>query len=488
MSFESEPYSVEPPREPEAETRSSSPPIGGILAWVALLGIVAAIIVLQANAPGLPPEARVESGPGGLPNSSIELQLAVKEVTPDLPVELELEPVGSIRQRLKRAIVLREFHSAPAARNAITELRKEIERARAQDPDFEPTATELRLIDLVEDRLAENPLAENPTEPSGDVRTFLDDELDWYATLLLHPPESESAERERLVGKAMRKAELLFFLFVALAGMFLTGIVLWFATPHFLRSRSARLHFEPSTFSTSLLVETLVLGILLLVVGQMIGESLIEATSLPEEFVRPIAFLATLGALVWPRLRGATARDTFRAIGWSRGAGWIRETLAAFVCYVMTIPLLLVGVITTVLIAPSALGPPASAEPFEPITQPGHPIIHELLGGGSVWPIFILASIVAPIVEETLFRGLLYRHLRHLTRRARWSLGVIASAVVSSLIFAVIHPQGWVGVPVLTAIALGLCLAREWRDSLIAPMVMHGMSNGFVLLVALQFA
>lgn len=501
MNFETEPDTGDSPgSQAEAESEpSSSIPVGGILAWIALLGIVAGLIVLQANASAVPAEARVETGPGGLPNSIIETQLAAKAVSPDLPVELELEPIGSIRQRLKRVIVLREFQSAPTARNAITELRDEIERARARDPDFEPTATESRLIDLVEAELAADERAESdPPEssdsapsrpkPSADDRELLDAELDWYATLLEHPPGSENAERERLVGKAMRKAELQLVLFVALAGMFLAGVVLWLAAPTFLRGRTVQLHFAPSTFPTSLLIETLVLGIVLLVVGQVVGEWLIQETPLSEELVRPVTFLATLGALLWPRLRGASARELFRAIGWNRGAGLIREIFAAFVCYVMTIPLLLAGVILTVLLAPNALLPPTSAEPFEPITQPGHPIVHELLGGESLWPIFILASIVAPIVEETLFRGLLYRHLRHLTRRTRWGLGVATSALVSSLIFAVIHPQGWVGVPVLTAIALGLCLAREWRDSLVAPMVMHGVSNGTVLLVALQFA
>ena len=33
----------------------------------------------------------------------------------------------------------------------------------------------------------------------------------------------------------------------------------------------------------------------------------------------------------------------------------------------------------------------------------------------------------------------------------------------------------------LAAIAVGLALMREWRGSLIAPMVMHGCSNGIVI-------
>jgi membrane protease YdiL (CAAX protease family) len=59
-----------------------------------------------------------------------------------------------------------------------------------------------------------------------------------------------------------------------------------------------------------------------------------------------------------------------------------------------------------------------------------------------------------------------------------WS--VLLSAVVLSFIFAVIHPQGLIAVPVLMALAFAFALAREWRVSLIPAMVAHGVSNGVV--------
>ena len=43
-----------------------------------------------------------------------------------------------------------------------------------------------------------------------------------------------------------------------------------------------------------------------------------------------------------------------------------------------------------------------------------------------------------------------------------------------------VHPQGIIGIPLLTMLALGFCLVREWRDSLIAPMIMHAINNGCV--------
>jgi len=51
------------------------------------------------------------------------------------------------------------------------------------------------------------------------------------------------------------------------------------------------------------------------------------------------------------------------------------------------------------------------------------------------------------------------------------------------MLFAAVHPQGWTGAPVLAAMALSFALVREWRGSLVAPMLMHGMWNGLVLVL-----
>jgi membrane protease YdiL (CAAX protease family) len=77
----------------------------------------------------------------------------------------------------------------------------------------------------------------------------------------------------------------------------------------------------------------------------------------------------------------------------------------------------------------------------------------------------------------------LYRHLRELTRIGPVWLSVLSSALFSSFIFAVIHPQGLLAVPVLMGLAIVFALTREWRGTLIPCMVAHGMSNAMVLLL-----
>jgi membrane protease YdiL (CAAX protease family) len=93
----------------------------------------------------------------------------------------------------------------------------------------------------------------------------------------------------------------------------------------------------------------------------------------------------------------------------------------------------------------------------------------------------IVACVAAPIVEETMFRGVLYRHLRGMTAGWRTALSAIASGTVAGFIFAVIHPQGFVAVPALMALAYGFTLLREWRGTIIPGIVAHSLNNAIAM-------
>ena len=118
-----------------------------------------------------------------------------------------------------------------------------------------------------------------------------------------------------------------------------------------------------------------------------------------------------------------------------------------------------------------------------------HPIIIEIANGGWELRILILflAAVAAPIVEETMFRGVLYRQLRS----SLWGLGsifgMLLSVLIVSFVFAAIHPQGWVAIPALMGIAVGMNLLREYRASIIASMTIHGVSNGIVTSLMIYF-
>lgn len=80
-----------------------------------------------------------------------------------------------------------------------------------------------------------------------------------------------------------------------------------------------------------------------------------------------------------------------------------------------------------------------------------------------------LVCLIAPIAEETVFRGFLYGWLR---RR----LTVAPAVVVSAAIFASAHAVLVLALP-LFVVGIILALLYEYSDSLIPPAIAHGLFN-----------
>ncbi len=81
-----------------------------------------------------------------------------------------------------------------------------------------------------------------------------------------------------------------------------------------------------------------------------------------------------------------------------------------------------------------------------------------------------LAVFVAPITEETFFRGFLYNALR-----LRVPLAV--AAVIQAVVFGVFHPFGPIHMAAIAFLGLVFALAYEWRQSLLVPMLLHMFQN-----------
>lgn len=83
---------------------------------------------------------------------------------------------------------------------------------------------------------------------------------------------------------------------------------------------------------------------------------------------------------------------------------------------------------------------------------------------------FIGLVVLAPLAEETLFRGYLYGKLRA-------HFGMVPTTLVVSLLFAAVHWQWNVGIDVF-ALSLVLCALRETTDSIWAGVLVHMLKNG----------
>jgi membrane protease YdiL (CAAX protease family) len=93
-----------------------------------------------------------------------------------------------------------------------------------------------------------------------------------------------------------------------------------------------------------------------------------------------------------------------------------------------------------------------------------------------VVPSLLLLAVLAPIVEELVFRGLIYGWIA-----GRWN--TMAGFIVSSLAFAAAHFEP---AHVVLVLPLGLLFGwmRRRTDSLLPSLVSHILNNGFALLAA----
>jgi len=180
-----------------------------------------------------------------------------------------------------------------------------------------------------------------------------------------------------------------------------------------------------------------------------------------------VLFLAVAAGLLWPLFRGQRWRDWKAATGFHLGRGLIREIFSGWLGYITGFPVLVAGLLVTIMLVRLTNN------------DASHPIVRELGGGPASWiAVFLLASVWAPITEELMFRGMLFASLRE---RFGWWI----SAPIVALVFAAIHPQGWVAVPVLGAIAIVFAGIREWRGSVIGCMAAHALHNGVAVIIAI---
>ena len=95
-------------------------------------------------------------------------------------------------------------------------------------------------------------------------------------------------------------------------------------------------------------------------------------------------------------------------------------------------------------------------------------------GGGFSWVALITAvlsaSIIAPIVEELLFRGMLYGLFR-----SRWPSAVLAVAV-DALLFAAAHGIGLILASIFV-VGVTLCIVYEKTKSTLVTMTLHCLFN-----------
>jgi membrane protease YdiL (CAAX protease family) len=304
----------------------------------------------------------------------------------------------------------------------------------------------------------------NPASLDESTRQRLIDRYDFFGRLAVtfnQPPTDP--QRAAVLAEARRTANHLIYagvlgsaLVIVIFCAFVTAIVL-------VAMKKIRPTYAPQRWANSAYLEAfaIYLGgfILMSLLLRMIAKN-----ALPLEWLALIFIPISIG---WVHFRGESIRQAAFGLGWFWGRGPLIEIPLGIFGYLACVPLVAIGFGISIFLT-QLVG-----------ATPSHPI--EQMLGGSRWEIvnlFGIACIMAPVLEETMFRGALFNHLR---RRWNWPI----SASIVAFFFAAIHPQGWTLIPALGSIALALAAIREWRGTAMASMAAHATNNGLVLALVL---
>jgi membrane protease YdiL (CAAX protease family) len=157
------------------------------------------------------------------------------------------------------------------------------------------------------------------------------------------------------------------------------------------------------------------------------------------------------------------------AFGWSKPDRWHSLTIAILAAFVI-IPIIWLLQMVSVFTLTRVGWPPEMQSAVE------------FIRGTTIWwkraYLAFFAILLAPVVEEFLFRGTLYPLLMQAGyRRTAW-FGV-------SLVFALVHYNAATFLP-LFALALALTWLYDKTDNLLAPMMVHSLFNAANFALLLQ--
>ena len=459
------------------------------LAWL----IIAAVIVFLGVVPAFKSSeisgdtpSEVTALESQLMKLQGQLMLAAHNMSPQedqeqLVGQIKLLEVGSVGQRQRATVLLGVICGSSEARDSLQRLDVE-----AGENGIKFSESQIRVDSILSRIFSKSQSAgESGVDQFGtislDDQAFLLKELGWFGELVIARTQpGEEATWSAFVSSSLAKMIFMVIFLVLGGGLALLGLAgLIFGIIWSMKGRLCSLNTGPSG---GVFIETFACWLVLFLVLNAVLGYFAAAVSLPL-LGAVIAFFLSLLSMFWLSLRRMGWSEARQQIGLVCGRGWWREVLAGVAGYAMMLPILAIGVIGTLFLTMLSKALSAGRNPFESDSNGAHPIIG-MFEDASVFElvlVFVAACVAAPIVEEIAFRGILYRGLRNQTGRLATGLSIAISGLLSGFVFAAIHPQGWVAIPALGSIGLAMALAREWRESLIAPMTMHAINNSAVL-------
>jgi membrane protease YdiL (CAAX protease family) len=296
----------------------------------------------------------------------------------------------------------------------------------------------------------------------------------------------DSPQRRALLGNGGPILAILVVFGMVVVVVVLGGFAMGIVALVMLASGRIRWRFVPPTPGGSVFVETAAVFFTGFLGMQILAGVIKSSAGIDEATATRLTLMAQwllVPIIAWPVVRGMPWGAWRRAVGLHSGEGVFKEIACGILGYFAGVPLMLAAFLVSVfalMVKGLMSGAGGSGGPVE---TPENPIVDIVMQGGLMpWLLFALAAFWAPLVEEVVFRGALYRHLRG---RFGGAIGVVVSAAVTAVVFGIAHGYEWMLLAPVITLGFNFALMREWRGSLIAPIFAHFMHNATVLLLVI---
>lgn len=487
------PYASAPP-PPSVPVSAATPLVplpvtpGELLAWLAIIGFSGLLFVSNVFLRQATVERDLDQPATEVTNAEVmgKMLFTLRELGPQFQQGntvgdlLEQLDSGPLEQRYCQVLAVNEFEGPDAALEQLDQLDELV-----KTENYQPNERQTRLRAVIQKLLEAR--EDNKLLPAdaltGEERDYLTRQLRWFGRLALNPEDLPGTGRAMVRDQAA-KGTVVLFSWLGLGSLILlsgcAGLVYFLAMTGLGRLSG----LMPDRVGRGpIYAETFAVWLIGFFVAQFALGAILQQADLGLHFqmaALPSIFFLSLLALAWPVFRGISFAQVKEDIGWTARRPF-SDVLAGLAGYASCTPLMALALLATLVIF-GLLATESGEHSLAGSPAPIHPVIGYIASGDwiVIALIYVSTCIAAPIVEETMFRGVLFRSLRDRSAGLGGILSVGFSALFNSLVFAAIHPQGAFGVPVLTTLAIGFSLMRQWRDSLVAPIFMHALNNFLV--------
>lgn len=492
---------LHPPTEPPPPTPPPGPDPGSrggaLLSWLVLLVVLPLVVLMQQLQAHSAPEAdrsKIAKPAGDSVEVSARmgsrLSYVMEEAAPSFQPQVD-QAADTPLQRFRAALAAGELIGADDAADRLGDVIYDLENDDRNNYDPDDENDQARKAQLLADANTLLPYYRSIAESDDVVEALdgstlkgLEERHGFFADLarIARLPEDHEDRKELLAG-VIAPFGVMAFVMGVMGLAVVAGLVLGVMAIVLVAGGRVRLAMDRPAPGGSVYLETAVLFVVCfaLLQGAQVLAAMIsnEAALIAGMVALPAQWLLLLVPL-WPLARGVSWGRIRDDLGLRAPKGVMTEVFMGTVGYLALLPILLAGIgVMLVLLIVQDLVLPADPEAL----APANPMLEMVRELDPVFMVlfFALATIWAPLCEELIFRGGLFRHLR-----SRMAMPI--AAVLSALVFGMMH--GYAGVQLIPVMIIGFnfALIRAWRGSLYGCIAGHALNNAIVLSLLFAFA